>query len=224
VNLANTLTLGRILVAPLVAWFPFSPSWSVRLAGFALFLVAAITDYWDGKIARSQNIVTDLGKLLDPLADKLLLVATLIPIYLIQRVPPETSGVRDFDFVTPMGTAGLPLWALVVVLGRELAMTIFRQAASRRGVIIAAIGPAKWKTGFQWTWVGSAFFWFAAVTAAHDYAWGGHAAWEAFARFNGAVGVVSMWGAVALTVYSLGLYIRRYGGVLVGRAPAPDRS
>jgi phosphatidylglycerophosphate synthase len=223
VNLANTLTLGRILVAPLVAWFPFSPSWSVRLAGFALFLVAAITDYWDGKIARSQNIVTDLGKLLDPLADKLLLLATLVPIYFIQRSAPESSAVRDFDFVTPMGPAGLPLWALLVVLGRELLMTLFRQAASRRGVIIAAIGPAKWKTGFQWTWVGAAFFWFAAVTASQRYGWTGHTAWEAFARFNGVVGVVSMWGAIALTLYSLWLYVRRYGGVLVGRAPAPDR-
>lgn len=222
-NLANTLTLGRIIAAPLVAWFPFSPSWSVRFAGFALFLAAAITDYWDGKIARSQNIVTDLGKLLDPLADKLLLLATLLPIYFIQRSPPESSVVRDFDFVTPMGTAGLPLWALLVVLGRELLMTIFRQAASRKGVIIAAIGPAKWKTGFQWTWVGAAFFWFGAVTAAAVYGWSGHAAWEAFARFNGTVGVVSMWGAIALTLYSLWLYVRRYGGVLVGRLPSAGR-
>jgi CDP-diacylglycerol--glycerol-3-phosphate 3-phosphatidyltransferase len=224
VNLANTLTLGRILVAPLVAWFPFSPSWSVRLAGFVLFLVAAITDYWDGKIARSQNIVTDLGKLLDPLADKMLLVATLVPIYLLQRAAPAGGVVPDFDFITPMGVHGLPLWALLVVLGRELLMTLFRQIASRRGVIIAAIGPAKWKTGFQWTWVGAAFFWFSAITAAYRYGWVGHAPWEAFARFNGVVGVVSMWGAIALTLYSLWLYIRQYGGVLIGRAPAAGTS
>jgi phosphatidylglycerophosphate synthase len=222
VNLANALTVGRILVAPLVAWFPFSPSWTVRLAGFALFLVAAITDYWDGKIARSQNIVTNLGKLLDPLADKLLLVATIVPIYLLQRDQAPGSAIGDFDFITPLGTAGLPLWALLVVLGRELLMTIFRQAANSRGVVIAAIGPAKWKTGFQWTWVGAAFFWFAAITAAHRYGWIGYGPWEAFARFNGIVGVVSMWGAIALTLYSLLLYVRRYGGVLVGRAPSPQ--
>lgn len=223
-NLANTLTIGRIIVAPLVAWFPFSPSWSVRLAGFFLFLAAAITDYWDGKIARSQNIVTDLGKLLDPLADKLLLLTTLVPIYLIQRTPPDSSAIRDFDFITPVGTVGLPLWALIVVLGRELLMTLFRQAASRKGVIIAAIGPAKWKTGFQWTWVGAAFFWFAALSAAHRYGWLDTTLWGWYARFNGTVGAVSMWGAIALTLYSLWLYIRRYGGVLVGRTPAaPSR-
>ena len=221
-NLANALTVGRILVAPLVAWFPFSPSWIVRLAGFGLFLAAAITDYWDGRIARSQNIVTNLGKLLDPLADKMLLVATLVPIWMLQRQPPAGSLVPDFDFVTPMGNAGLPLWALLVVLGRELLMTIFRQLASRRGTIIAAIGPAKWKTGFQWTWVGAAFFWFAAVTAAYRYGWVGQGPWEAFARLNGAIGVVTMWAAVALTLYSLGLYVHRYGGVLIGRGPASN--
>ncbi len=222
-NLANTLTVGRILVAPLVAWFPFSPSWSVRLAGFVLFLVAAITDYWDGRIARSQDIVTDLGKLLDPLADKLLLLATLIPIYLLQRADSSSAPIRDFDFITPLGSFGLPLWALLVVLGRELLMTIFRQFASRKGVIIAAIGPAKWKTGFQWTWVGSAFFWFAALSAAHQYGWIGHPAWEAFAMFNGVVGTVSMWGAIALTLFSLWLYLQRYGSLLVGRMPAAGR-
>lgn len=222
-NLANTLTVGRILVAPLVAWFPFSPSWSVRLAGFVLFLVAAITDYWDGKIARSQDIVTDLGKLLDPLADKLLLLATLIPIYLLQRAssPPTLNG--DFDFITPIGNFGLPLWALLVVLGRELLMTIFRQFASRKGVIIAAIGPAKWKTGFQWTWVGSAFFWFAALSAAVQYGWLGNRVWQGFALFNGVVGTVSMWGAIALTLFSLWLYLRRYGSLLIGQMPAEGR-
>lgn len=222
-NLANTLTVGRILVAPLVAWFPFSPSWSVRLAGFVLFLVAAITDYWDGKIARSQDIVTDLGKLLDPLADKLLLLATLIPIYLLQRPHAPPALIGDFDFVTPFGTFGLPLWALVVVLGRELLMTIFRQVASRKGVIIAAIGPAKWKTGFQWTWVGSAFFWFAALSAAYQYGWLGNSLWQGFALFNGLVGTLSMWGAIALTIYSLWLYMRRYGSVLIGQVPAAER-
>lgn len=222
-NLANTLTVGRILVAPLVAVFPFSTSWAVRLAGFVLFIVAAVTDYWDGHLARSRGIVTDLGKLLDPLADKLLLLATLVPIYLMQRGGAPAPAAADggaFAFLTPIGTVGLPLWALVVVLGRELFMTIFRQAAQRRGVIIAAIGPAKWKTGFQWTWVGTAFFWFAAATAATRYGWWGHGAWEAFARFNGAVGLVTMTAAVALTLWSLWLYLRRYGGVLAGRAPA----
>jgi phosphatidylglycerophosphate synthase len=225
VNLPNALTVGRIIGAPIVAWLPFVPSWTARLLGFVLFLAVAITDYWDGRLARSRNLVTNLGKLLDPLADKLLLLATFVPMYVLQR---PTAGVpmgpaRDalatavgaFPFVLPGGAVvPLPLWVIVVVLGRELFMTVFRQLAARRGVVIAAIGPAKLKTGFQWTWVGAAFFWFAALTAATRHGWLEHPAWRAFAAFNGLVGVVSMAVAVALTLWSLWLYLRRYGGVV----------
>ena len=222
-NLANALTVGRIVVAPLVALLPFAPSWELRLAGFVLFIIAAVSDYYDGMIARTRNLVTNLGKLLDPLADKLLLVCTFVPMYVLQR-PGQTwsmFGARadlgtngPFAFLLPGGIAvPFALWVLVVILGRELFMTIFRQLAARRGVIIAAIGPAKWKTGFQWTWVGTAYFWFAAATAAQRYGWD-TPLWRAFAYFNGTVGVVTMYVAVALTLYSLWLYLRRYGAVL----------
>jgi Phosphatidylglycerophosphate synthase len=212
VNLPNSLSVGRIAAAPLIALLPFAPNWELKLAGFVLYIAAAITDYYDGVLARTQNLVTDLGKLLDPLADKLLLLATLVPIYLLM------SGYGtpiSMAFVTPFGSVGLPLWVLLVVLGRELFMTVFRQAAAARGVIISAIGPAKWKMGFQATWVGAAYFWFAAREAAFHYAWGGPL-WRAFAMFNGVVGVVTMYVAVILTLYSLGLYLRRYAGVFVG--------
>ena len=223
-NLANAVTVGRIVVAPLVALLPFAPSWELRLAGFVLFIVAAVSDYYDGMIARTRNLVTNLGKLLDPLADKLLLICTFVPMYVLQRpdrpwamvaaqTDPSARG-GPFAFLLPGGVAvPFPMWVLVVILGRELFMTGFRHVAARRGVIIAAIGPAKWKTGFQWTWVGSAYFWFAAATAAERYGWAG-TPWRAFASFNGLVGVTTMYVAVALTLYSLWLYLRRYGGVL----------
>lgn len=211
-NLPNVLTLGRIAAAPVIAILPFAPNWELKLAGFVCYIAAALTDYFDGKVARTRNLVTDLGKLLDPFADKLLLLATLVPIYLLQS---GRGTPISMEFITPFGSEGMPLWVLLVVLGRELVMTIFRQAAAARGVIIAAIGPAKWKTGFQATWVGAAYFWFAANEAAFHYAWGGEA-WRAFAMFNGLVGVVTMYVAVILTIYSLWLYVRRYGGVFVG--------
>ena len=91
-------------------------------------------------------------------------------------------------------------------------MTVFRQAAARRGVVISAIGPAKWKTGFQSVWVGSAYFWFFAATLAAGHAWNS-SAWRAFAYFNGIVGTVTMVISVVLTIYSLALYLRRYAGV-----------
>ncbi len=239
-NLPNTLTVSRIVAAPAVALLPFVPSWTVRLGAFALFIVVAVSDYYDGKLARSRNLVTDLGRLLDPLADKLLLLATFAPMYVLGGAgcrwsPLGSDGVEAvrgvvaplmlaggrllFPFATPFGAVSLPLWVLAVVLGRELFMTIFRQFAARRGVIISAIGPAKWKTGFQWTWAGAAFFWFAAGTAAVHYGWSG-AAWRAFAWFNGIVGVVAMVGAIALTLYSLALYMRRYLGRLSPPIPS----
>ncbi len=208
-NLPNALTLSRILATPLIFILPFADTWELKLAGFVIYVIAAVSDYWDGALARTRNLVTDLGKLLDPLADKALLLSTLVPIFLLQS---GHGTVLDLRFVTPWGDAALPLWVLVVVLGRELFMTVFRQAAARRGTVIAAIGPAKWKTGFQSVWVGSAYFWFAAKAAAFHWQWTS-SWWRAFENFNGIVGVVTMTVAVVLTVYSLGLYLRRYARV-----------
>jgi CDP-diacylglycerol--glycerol-3-phosphate 3-phosphatidyltransferase len=202
-NLPNALTVGRIVVTPLIAILPFANSWSLRFVAFVLFTVAAITDYIDGHLARSRKEETDLGRLLDPLADKLLLVGTFVPMYLL---------ASDFPFETPLGKIGLPWWIIVIVLGRELFMTIFRQAAARRGVVIAAIGPAKWKTGFQLVWQGSAYFWFWAATLAAVKGWSS-AAWRDFALFNGTVGALTMTVAVILTVYSLTVYLRSFRNV-----------
>ncbi|HXD49236.1 MAG TPA: CDP-alcohol phosphatidyltransferase family protein [Gemmatimonadaceae bacterium] len=205
-NLPNGLTVGRIAATPLIAVLPFANSWGLRLVAFALFLMAAITDYIDGHLARSRKEETDLGRLLDPLADKLLLVGTFVPMYLLGR--PEGT----FPFITPLGAIGLAWWVLVIVIGREAFMTVFRQAAARRGVVIAAIGPAKWKTGFQLVWQGSAYFWFFAATLAASKDWNG-GWWRAFALFNGTVGTLVMAAAVVLTVYSLVVYLRSFGRV-----------
>jgi phosphatidylglycerophosphate synthase len=228
-NLPNSITVGRIAASPLVALLPFADSWGLRLAGFALFLVVAISDYYDGMLARSRNLVTDLGRVLDPLADKLFLLATFVPMYLLMARRPRGGLSYDgeafaaafaradfFPFVTPWEIVPLPVWAVAIILGRELFMTVFRQLAVRRGVVIAAIGPAKWKTGFQLTWVGAAYFWFFAASAAARYGWTSPL-WRAFAYFNGLVGVFTMAVALFLTLYSLALYLRRYGGVFVGR-------
>ena len=220
-NLPNAITVGRIALTPLIAWLPFTTSWSARLTAFFLFLVAAITDYWDGHIARQRNLVTDLGRLLDPLADKLLLVGTLLPMYFLQRhhvfVSPENAipEASMFLFVTPIGRVSLPLWIVLIVVGREAFMTLFRQVAARRGLVIAAIGPAKWKTTFQSIWVGAAYFWFFAATLAQLEGWLETAAWRVFAHTNGLVGVLAMTGAVALTLWSLWLYLQRYGKQVV---------
>jgi phosphatidylglycerophosphate synthase len=211
------------MVAPLIAALPFMTSTVARLAGFLIYIIAATSDYFDGMLARTRNMVTDLGRLLDPLADKLLLFATLIPMFILMSpdndpfAPSRASlgSAHAFPFLTPWGQVGLPWWIVVIVIARELFMTAFRHVAARKGVVIGAIGPAKLKTGFQSTWVGAAYFWFFAATLAgtNSVQTG---LWRSWAWFNGMVGVVTMVAAVFLTIYSLWLYIVRYGRVITG--------
>jgi CDP-diacylglycerol---glycerol-3-phosphate 3-phosphatidyltransferase len=219
-NLPNTITAGRILAAPFIAALPFIASPGARLIAFGLYVVAAVTDYYDGKLARTRNLITDLGRLLDPIADKLLLFATLIPMFVLMApsndplIPTRAESIDAgrLPFLTPWGPVGLAWWVVAIVIGREVFMTIFRQAAARRGVVISAIGTAKWKTGFQSVWVGSAYFWFFAASLAIARNWQ-NSAWRAFAYFNGIVGTVTMVISVVLTIYSLILYLRRYARV-----------
>jgi hypothetical protein len=79
------------------------------------------------------------------------------------------------------------------------------------------------ETAFQWIWVGAAYFWFFTATLAAHRQWSALQPWQAFANFNGVVGVLAMIGAVVLTIYSLALYLRSYGRVFTG-APVRGRS
>jgi len=83
------ITAGRILAAPFIAALPFIAAPGARLIAFVLYIVAAVTDYYDGKLARTRNLITDLGRLLDPLADKLLLFATLVPMFVLMAPPTD---------------------------------------------------------------------------------------------------------------------------------------
>jgi phosphatidylglycerophosphate synthase len=226
VNLPNAISAARIIVAPLIAILPLVPSPFWRAMAFLLYVVTAVSDYVDGWLARSRGLITDLGKALDPLADKLLLIATFIPMLVLQGAPgdrvsgaigsalPLPAGIRfAFPFFTWLGTVSLPWWVVAIVLAREVFMTVFRGIASRRGVVIGSSWPAKWKAGMQYVWVGAAYFWFAADTLAQREGWSG-AVWTAVANFNGIVGISTMTASVVLAVYSLVLYMRQYGALL----------
>ena len=223
-NLPNAITATRIAIAPLIAFLPFvdSPTW--RAVAFGLYVAAAISDYVDGVLARTRGLVTDIGKSLDPLADKLLLVATSVTLLVLQSppgdpvvalmgsVPGVVTHAHLFPFISFFGTWYLPWWVIAVVLGREAFMTVFRSFAHRRGVVIAAIGPAKWKAAMQYIWVGAAFCHFAVITfARHQLVQGQGWAW--LTQLVGTIGELSMIVAVALTLWSLVLYMRRYGAL-----------
>ncbi len=232
-NLPNWLTVGRIAFTPLLVWLPLQHDPGYRLAAFVLFLLVAVTDYYDGMLARTRGMVTDLGKLLDPLADKLLLLGTFVPMFYLQAPPgdwllgwlsgivPPRGEMTRLPFVISFGGAdwrvSFPWWVGVVVLGRELAMTVMRHVAARRGVVIAAIWSAKWKVGLQYVWIGAAFFWFfvATVDAADTRDRRG---WDFLSNLPGVVGSLAMAGSIFLTLWSLMLYLRRFGRVLVPKA------
>ncbi|MFZ5469980.1 MAG: CDP-diacylglycerol--glycerol-3-phosphate 3-phosphatidyltransferase [Myxococcota bacterium] len=127
-NLPNMLTLGRIGLIPLFVWFTYDadPLYSF-LAAF-VFTLAAVTDVVDGFLARRWNLVTVVGKLLDPLADKLIVMAALVMMTRLGRIP---------------------AWIVIVLLAREFIVTGLRQIAASEGMVIAAGQEGKWKTSLQ---------------------------------------------------------------------------
>ncbi|HET7274601.1 MAG TPA: CDP-diacylglycerol--glycerol-3-phosphate 3-phosphatidyltransferase [Longimicrobiaceae bacterium] len=200
-NLPNLISLGRIVLALLIIPLIFADSFGLRMVAFVVFLVAAFSDLWDGHLARSRGLITDLGKLLDPLADKLLLAATFLPFYLLSHGVGAGGSFPWFGGV-------LPLWIVLVVFGREIFITLLRSYAARRGVVIAA-GPAgKYKTVLQNFAIGSAILWYALHSAAEARGWSGFwYSWESF-HFNFSVFTLAI--AVILTVYSMVVYLWNY--------------
>ncbi len=130
-NIPNALTVSRILVIPVIAMillYSDGPIASVMAA--ALFGAATLTDYLDGYFARKLHIESDLGKLLDPMADKLLIATVLIMLIPLNRVS---------------------AWVVALIIARELAVTGLRGMASEKSIIIAANWLGKYKTAFQCT-------------------------------------------------------------------------
>ena len=127
-NLPNALTMARILAVPVVvvALLVEMPNGDIIAA--AVFTAAAITDGLDGYIARSRNSVTTFGKLMDPLADKLLIIGALVSLVSLGR---------------------LAAWVAMVIIAREVAVTILRTIAAERGLVIAASWLGKAKTVLQ---------------------------------------------------------------------------
>lgn len=124
-NLANKITLIRVLLVPVFMFVLYSDiNNSTYIAG-AIFVIASLTDTLDGYIARSRNLVTNFGKFVDPLADKILVSAALISLVELGKIPG---------------------WVVVVIIAREFTITGFRILAASEGVTIAASSLGKIKT------------------------------------------------------------------------------
>lgn len=129
-NLPNKLTTFRVILIPFFVFFMLAPNMTGinHYIAAAIFIVASLTDLLDGKIARKYNLVTNFGKFMDPLADKLLVCSAMI--CLIQ-------------------TGQLAAWIVVIIIAREFIISGFRLIASDNGVVIAASYWGKFKTTFQ---------------------------------------------------------------------------
>ena len=124
-NLANKLTMLRVVMIPAFVIVLYADFEGCRYVALALFAIASFTDFLDGYIARSRNLVTDFGKFMDPLADKVLVMTAMLM------------------FVS---WGQMPAWVLAVVLARELAVSRLRMIAATEGKVIAAAWSGKVKT------------------------------------------------------------------------------
>ena len=197
-NLPNAITTLRVVLAPFVAYLLFQPSSRLRVIGFVVFLVAAISDLWDGHLARTRGEITDFGKLVDPIADKLLVATTLIPFYLLTRADAVLGHLPLYDVI--------PLWVLVVLFGREIAITWLRTVAARRGQVVPAAPSGKRKTLAQNVFIGAMILWLAWRTALIEHGWDG-ALSRFWSFFHGWFTTIALTVALILTVVSLVIYL-----------------
>lgn len=199
--LPNIITVARVVAAPAIFILVFVPGFTARLLAFLLFFVAAVSDLWDGYLARRYGWVSEFGQLFDPIADKLLLVATLVPFYVLSH-----SG-------RPVGElpwwGGLPLWIVLVIFGREVLVTVLRSMAAHRGMILPAGRAGKRKAVFQNLFIGSVLAWYALQTAAQEHDWRS-ALWQRWQVFHAAVLNLALALAVILTLYSMVVYLRSW--------------
>jgi CDP-diacylglycerol---glycerol-3-phosphate 3-phosphatidyltransferase len=206
----NAITLGRVVLAPIVFVLILIDGFWPRLLAFVLFLAAAFSDLWDGHLARKHGWVSDFGKLMDPLADKLLLVATFVPFYLISQSPEPSARFPYWG--------AFPGWVLVVIFGREFLVTVLRQLAARRGQVIPAGKEGKLKAVFQNIFCGATIFWYALQSAAATHGWTGELwrQWQSW--LHAPVVMISLVIALVLTLYSMMVYLLRWWRPVTGRA------
>lgn len=187
-NLPNMLTMGRVLVIPvfiLLTFYgdPVSSFWSAIIYG-----AAAVTDVLDGWLARRKNLVTVVGKFLDPLADKLIVMAALVMLVRLGRV---ASGL------------------VIVLLARELIVTGLRTIAMAEGMVIAAGQGGKWKTALQLT---------AIISLLMHYTYDlNFLAVRLQVNFN-KIGTWLLWFALVASVLSAAEYIRAFVELLDAKA------
>jgi len=181
-NIPNILTMMRIAAIPLMVYLLLSGERESSFWAAALFSAASFTDWLDGFLARKMGIVTVFGKFLDPIADKLVVMAALIMIIPLGRVP---------------------AWMVLVILGREIIITGLRGIASSEGIVIEASDLGKFKTIFQIVAI-------IALLLHYDYHWFFSSTHPALLANMHNVGMFYLWIAFFITVWSGADYLFRF--------------
>lgn len=186
-NLPNQLTVSRFALTVVFLVAMFVPFPGHETAAVVLFSAASLTDYFDGKIARGRNLITDFGILMDPLADKILTCSA---------------------FIAFVGRGLMPAWMVVLIVARELAITGLRLLAANKQVVLAAERFGKHKTISQIVAITAVLLlaavptWGPAAPLILGLPMGGHS-WLHW------ISQLAQWVTVVLTVYSGGVYIWR---------------
>jgi CDP-diacylglycerol---glycerol-3-phosphate 3-phosphatidyltransferase len=187
-NWANRLTVSRLVLTVLFVAM-LNCTWIyARTAAFIIFLIAGVTDFVDGEIARRWGIITNFGKLMDPLVDKIMMAAAFISL-------------------VPMGA--IPAWAATTVVAREFLITGLRLMASARGQVLPAEGLGKHKTAWQ---IITVIFFLGLLSAEELHYGNAESGWWYRAWNDG--GPVLVWVTVALTLYSGLRYAWRHRDVI----------
>jgi len=181
-NLPNLLTLARIVAVPVVVVLLLFDSRQAGMWAASVFGVAAVTDFIDGWLARKWKVETVLGKFLDPLADKLIVMAALIMLIPLERVP---------------------AWAVFIILAREMVITGLRSIASSEGIVIAASDLGKYKTIYQMVAIPG-------LMLHYDFYWFFGLEWSIFQVNMHNFGIFFFYIAFALTLWSGFDYLQKF--------------
>ena len=199
VNLPNALTVLRLVFVPVFIVLGLQQSWTALWAAFVVFAVAAITDRFDGELARSWGQITDFGRIADPIADKALTLC-------------------GFGLLSYQGY--LPWWLTILIAVRELGITAMRAFFLRRGVVVSANQAGKMKTFMQMVALGTLLIPWAHFTAINE-------ANEGWVVLLIRLGQIFAGVALALTLYSGFMYVidgvRLMRGASTGEAVADSR-
>ena len=191
-NLPNSITFARLVLTAVFVIAASQGGFSGYLVALVAFVMAAISDWLDGYLARKLNLVTSLGKLMDPLADKILVASAFVLFSSVGLCPP---------------------WITIVIIGREFLVTGLRQIAVEKGEVIAADRLGKWKTTFQLTYSITCLVWL--MMGPIENAGSFVSFFQTLSNPENPLSIISLWGAFALTLISGINYLKKSWNLLI---------